>query len=175
MITEKYDFMLDNNGDILFLQNDAENNKFKINFYKTNFKVLNIKFDIDNCYTEEENHMFLVKFNLENKKNNKKILEVTDRNYVIQKILINLKTSLGQLPKRTEIGSTLELFYHKNIYDETVHKELEKVIAQAIGNLIDNYSIDIKPYVNTTNGYTPMINIYVYSNNELYFKYEMEW
>lgn len=171
----KYDFMIDNNGDISFLENNNNNSRLRINFYKSNYKSIAIKFDVDNDYVQEDNHMFTLKFNLSNKKYNKNLLEVTNRNYIIQRIIINLKTSLGQLPNRTDVGSRLETIYHKNIYDITVHKELEKIVSAAIGDLIDNYSIDIKPYINKDNGYTPMIKIYVYSSNELYFYYEMEW
>ena len=39
----KYDFMIDNNGDISFLENNNNDNRLRINFYKSNYKSIAIK------------------------------------------------------------------------------------------------------------------------------------
>ena len=46
--------MIDNNGDISFLENNNNDSRLRINFYKSNYKSIAIKFDIDNDYVQED-------------------------------------------------------------------------------------------------------------------------
>ena len=42
-----YDFMITENGDISFVENDIENKRFNLKFYLSNFNTMNIKFNIE--------------------------------------------------------------------------------------------------------------------------------
>ena len=170
-----YDFMITENGDISFVENDIENKRFNLKFYLSNFNAMNIKFNIERTSKiKNEKHMMNITFNLNKIKYNKKIFSVSDKDYIIQQIKIRLRTSLGELPLRKTFGSTLETQMHKDIQDKTVQKNIENIVSSIVSEFLKNYSIKVIPYIDRNNGYYQTFKINIYSNNSLILEYEME-
>ena len=166
-----YDFMITENGDISFVENDIENKRFNLKFYLSNFNTMNIKFNIERTSKiKNEKHMM----NINKIKYNKKIFSVSDKDYIIQQIKIRLRTSLGELPLRKTFGSTLETQMHKDIQDKTVQKNIENIVSSIVSEFLKNYSIKVIPYIDRNNGYYQTFKINIYSNNSLILEYEME-
>lgn len=169
-----YDFMINDNGDIVFVTNDLKNKRINAKFYISSNKPLNIKFNIDRVSkTNKEQHMLNVLFNLEKIKNNKTIYSVSDTSYIAQQIKMRLKTSLGELPLRRTYGTELERYMHKDINDKTIQKGIEQIVLGAISDLLNDYSVKVFPYINKNNKYEQVMKIYIYSNNSLILDYDL--
>ena len=170
-----YDFMLTENGDISFIENNIENKRFNLKFYLSNSNTINITFNIERTSNiNTKKHMMNITFNLNKIKYNKKIFSVSDKAYVIQQIKTRLRTSLGELPLRKTYGSILETQMHKDITDKVVQKNVENIVSSVVSDFLKNYSIKVIPYIDKNNGYYQTFKINIYSNNSLILEYEME-
>lgn len=170
------DFLLSPNGDIMFSEVNSESNRLILNFYKCNTKVLKIDFDMEG-YGDElpNNNTLTITFDVNAIKYNKRADLVKSDAYLMQQILMRLKTSLGELPMREEIGSMVETVMHKDIRDQAIHSKLEKIIGDAISDLMVDYSVKVVPKVDKSNGYDQCINAYIYKDDYLLLRYGLEW
>lgn len=170
------DFLLTSTGDITFSESDNESNRLTINFYKSNAKTLKISFDIEGYGDlEPEKNTLKITFHVQNLKNNKRADLIKGDAYLMQQILMRLKTSLGELSMRQEIGSMIEAVMHKDIRDKVVHSKLEKIIADAIKDLLGDFAVKVVPKIDKSNGYDQCINAYIYKDDYLLLTYGLEW
>ena len=76
-----------------------------------------------------------INFKLTKLENDKRAMLVKDNAFLIQQIYMRLKTSLGELPLRNEIGSTIEKIKHKNLNDEKTKNDTEEIVKNAIKDI----------------------------------------
>lgn len=169
------DFLLTPTGDLVFTEIEEEKTRLKLSFFKSAGKALKINFNVeDSEYPTRNNNTLVINFNLENIKNNKRILTVKDNAYLMQQIIIRFKTSLGELPLRSTYGSLLETTMHKNLHDIETRKDIEKKATDAIADLLDDFYVKATPIINRVNGYNQTMCLTVYENDEEILRYEME-
>ena len=169
------DFLLTPEGDLSFVEDQLENNRLKIDFYKTKSNALRILFDIAaGAELEPSSTALTINFNVLTNTPNKKALIAKDERYLIQQLLMRLKTSLGELPERQEIGSTLETVKHKRLNDKTTKAAVEAIVSSAIQDLYDGYLVKATPVIDKTDGYKQIMNVEIYKDNNLLLNYEME-
>ena len=100
---------------------------------------------------------------------------VKDNAFLIQQIYMRLKTSLGELPLRNEIGSTIEKIKHKNLNDEKTKNDTEEIVKNAIKDILYDYSIKAIPkIINNGTDYKQIMKVMIYESNDLLFVYETE-
>lgn len=169
------DFQLTPNGDISFCESNIKNES-KIFFYKTKTKVLRINFNINRLVKVQRNvNSLLISFNYEPIKNNKKINIVTDEAYLMQQILIRIKTSLGELPSRGNIGSEIETIIHKDLNDSKTIEKLKQIVSESIKDILDDYKITAKAKISYEDGYSQNVIIKIIKENETFFTYKIGW
>lgn len=170
------DFLITPSGDLLFSEEKNESKRLKIDFYQSKNKALKINFDIETYgETLPQKDTLIVTFDVPEIKENKRVPIVKDEAYISQQVIMRLKTSLGELPLRQEIGSMIETVMHKNLMDSAIHNKVENIVGEAISGLIDGYSVKAVPTVSKNNGYNQTIKVYIYKDNSLLTSYEMEW
>ena len=104
-------------------------------------------------------------FDLTNRKNNKRAMLVEDDAYKMQQIFMRIKTSLGELPERPEIGSKIETIMHQNIHDKAAQSKVERIVGDAIKDIIYNYSVKAIPKVIKDNDYRQVMNVMIIFNH----------
>jgi phage baseplate assembly protein W len=169
------DFLLTPSGDVCFTEVDTDENKLTINFFKSPSPVLKINFNTENTGSNNiKNNTLIIKFDVYKTKYNKKIELVKSNAYVIQQIIIRLKTVLGELSLRSDAGSLLETVMHKDLNDVKVKSQVEKIVANAISDLLDDCTVSATPIVKYDNGYKQIMNIQIYNYGDLLLTYETE-
>ena len=170
------DFLITPSGDLSFSEVKNESKRLTVNFYQGKDRSLRVNFDIE-TYEEllPQKNTLTITFDVYDIKENKRVLLVKDDAYISQQILMRLKTSLGELPLRQEIGSMMETVMHKDLMDSAIHRKVEKIVSEAIRDLIDDYSVKAIPSVSKIDGYNQCIKVYIYKDNSLLISYEMEW
>ena len=170
------DFFITKNGDLTFEQNNNKKNKLKIMFYKTKSNALKIDIKVDSYESIKRNKNSLkINFKLTKLENDKRAMLVKDNAFLIQQIYMRLKTSLGELPLRNEIGSTIEKIKHKNLNDEKTKNDTEEIVKNAIKDILYEYSIKAIPkIINDGTDYKQIMKVMIYESNDLLFVYETE-
>lgn len=169
------DLLITPSGDLSFTEIENKNNKLIINFYKGTGRALKVDFDVQGDFQEQPpKDALIISFDISHKLNNKRASIVKDDAHKMQQILIRLKTSLGELPDRTSIGSTLETVKHKNLNDSQVKAQVESIVSKAINDILSDFKVIATPEINKENGYKQIMNIKIYENNELLTTYKME-
>lgn len=169
------DFLITPSGDLAFSEVTKETQRLEISFYNSKTKAVRINFDIDTySYDMPKKDTLVINFDIRKIKNNKRAMMVSDDAYLMQQILMRLKTNLGELPERLEIGSKIETVMHKNLQEKSTQKQVEQIVSNAIKDLLYNYSVKAVPIIQKDNDYRQIMNVMIYENNELIFTYEME-
>lgn len=170
------DFLITPSGDLVFSEVDNDSKRLAINFYKSNVKTLKVSFDME-AYDklEASKDSLTITFDLLEIKNNKRADLVQDDAYLMQQILMRLKTSLGELSLRQEIGSMIETVIHKELTNKALHSKIEKIVSDAIKDLFSDYSVKAIPRVEKSNGYNQCIDIYIYKDGSLLLSHGLEW
>lgn len=169
------DLLLTATGDVAFIETKEEKSRLKLTFFKTSGKAVKINFYTENIEEPKaSNNGLTIKFNIENIKNNKRILTVKNDAYRVQQIKMRIKTSLGELPERTNIGSTLETVIHKRLYDSDVISKTKSIITEALTDIIEDLYIEAEPIIKKVDSYEQLMRIYIYSGNNLLLTYETE-
>lgn len=171
------DFAITSRGDIYFVENYKSYNKLKISFYRTDSKsMLRIRFHsvADEINTGSSNSL-IIRFDVNTLQYNKQAAIVRDNEADIQKINMILRTSLGELAERPEIGSTIETVIHKDINDQSIKDEIVTIITNALSDIIGEPIVKVYPVINTDNGYRQCMKVVIYNGNTLLTNYEMEW
>lgn len=170
------DFLITPEGDLVFSESNNDSKRLVINFYKSKVKALKISFDMEGYGKLKPNKNSLtIDFDILEIKNNKRVELIQDDAYLMQQILMRLKTSLGELPLRQEIGSMIETVMHKEITDKALHKKIEKIVSNTIKDLISDCAVKVIPKIEKSDRYNQCIEIYIYKDNSLLLNYGLEW
>ena len=153
-----FDFKLDNNGDI-GLEDTAKTNKFKISFCMAENKMALVHFMTDTDYLQDNGDRFCISFKtcLE-EDGQKRALSTLDDETLAQYIWLALKTQLGEIEQRPELGSELtELTYDRPITAEklaaiqnTVETLVKSVWPEATATAVRETGKGNMPYQNIT-------------------------
>lgn len=169
------DFLITPSGDLAFTEIEKENQTLEISFYKTKTQALKISFEMDTYLTNTpKKDSLVVYFDLLSIKNNKRAMLVEDDAYKMQQIFMRIKTSLGELPERPEVGSKIETVMHQNIHDKAVQSKVERIVGDAIKDIVYNHSVKAIPTVIKDNDYKQVMNVMIYEDDDLLLTYEME-
>ena len=114
-----FDFKLDNNGDIGF-EETLQANKFRVRFCmaENNMALMRFMTQVDSVQDNSDKFCLSFKTDLE-ENGQQRILSTLDNETLTQYIWIALKTELGEIEQRPELGSSLvELTYDRPITSE---------------------------------------------------------
>jgi phage baseplate assembly protein W len=170
-----FDFAITQTGDLIFTESNYIKKPFKIRFAITKAKVLRVKFDLSDCYDEPQvQNGIKVTFNIENVRKDKKAALVFDEQAKTQAIKMRLATALGEVVDRESIGSTLEMYKHKPLFEKSTINGITAAVIDAIKDIVSNVQVKVMPVVNTSAGYSQDMAIYIYEDGFLVFKYDLK-
>lgn len=141
------DLTLTTNGDIILLENPIDNmNRLKCTFTSGKSTYLKCSFSVFDIVSTTLNSEYLkIKIDVLNKKKANRALTSTDEECIKQMITTELKTYLGDILNKKDYGTTLQIYTHKNIYDDKVIANIKKEVDR-VAKKYFRKSIDINIY-----------------------------
>lgn len=167
------DLAINSTGDLLFQEQNSNYKSLKVSFSLSNTKAQKISFNIEDSNKIISANALRVNFNIENKKPKDSAVIYKDNVAKAQLIALKLKTTLGDLPMRQDFGSKISMFRHQNINNKNL-SNLETLVAKTLEGMIYNPKVIATPIIDMQNGYTQIVKLEVYSNNNLLLEYKME-
>lgn len=168
------DLALNAKGDLLFVKPDSKIKPLKVSFYLAKKKAIKIDFLIDDSNKiEGSSNSLSMKFNVDDKISKASPLILSDNMAKIQSIKIRLATALGEIKGDPTIGSRLELARHKEIYLESVINEIIQTVKESISDVLPSAEVKAKPVIKKNNTYKQCVEIYIYNEGYLIFKYDI--
>lgn len=162
----KADFAITPNGDLIFTSNVVNKERTNIEFYLTQTKALRIDFNTSHIENDDfVDNRLTINFNTVTRHNDKRTKIISDNEYLEQQVLISLKTPLGEMPNRKNIGSELESSMHKDMYDTKVLNQIETKVFKAINGKIENCIIKAFPGIEKDHTYKQVVNVKIYSDD----------
>ena len=111
------------------------------------------------------NHALKVQFDLVEKTANKSTMIIKEEDALSQLLLLKLKTTLGELPRRQEFGSRISMLRHKDV-NTTNLRALEEYIVDCISDIVNNPTAKAEAYVDYTNGYNQTVQVRIYDKDK---------
>jgi hypothetical protein len=169
------DFAINENGDLVF--EDSNQNyshlHLKFNISKNNIQKVSFAIRKGERLIHSSDDYLKVSFFLKGNEQNIITKLYKDDDALIQLIKLQLKDNLGELAYRTEDGSLLNSFKHRNINEETL-TELENYLTEFLSSYLFNPIVKVTPNINYINGYKQEILIDIYNNEDHLLSYTLE-
>jgi phage baseplate assembly protein W len=170
-----FDFALTQSGDLVFIENKEKHKPLRIDFVIANAGVKKISFKIeDSLPLQKSKNGMSILFDVKETINNKKAMTINGASAKSQAIKIRLRTTLGELAERKNIGSKLELAKHKPLYLEATAATVTEYVKEAIKDILPDAEVRVTPITTTNMGYHQTMHIYIYNKGFLIFKYELK-
>lgn len=140
------DFMLSSTGDITFSTAEELSPSFQFDFFVSDNSIMNLNFYVENLkkpkYLKGLTPGIVFNFNISKTENDKEIVyNIDEEEYLYQQLKIRISSVLGTILGNEDIGSTIELYKHKNIDDNlnyilsSVKEAIEDIMPEAILNI----------------------------------------
>lgn len=171
------DLMINDAGDLIALQSSRMNNSIKIKFVSSQLSACILKFEInvDNRKEPVENGI-RIGFSINDNKMSSSVAVSKGVDLARQLCMIRLKTSLGELEKRKNIGSTLETVRHDFLHSEQTKESVRTKAKLSISDIYPNANVEVEPIVRQigTSKYMQVMAIRIYDEDITILKYELE-
>lgn len=138
------DFFLTPRGDLSIENIIDSKERLEINFVTSKTNALRLNFFVEDTYSKPLSKTSLaINFKIDIPKEDKEFRIVSGNLATEQAIKIRLLTSLGSLKGNEDIGSTLETIIHSFVDSNSTFIALEKIIKQAIKDIVPNATVTI--------------------------------
>lgn len=163
------DLFLTPRGDLSIENISDSKQRLEINFFTSKSNALRLNFFIEGTNEKKSSKDSLsIRFEINKPKEDKELRIISGDLAMEQAIKIRLLTALGSLRGNQEIGSKIETVIHKLIDKDSTLKELEKCIKQAISDIIDNPTIEVKIADSKYLDYSNTLSVTIISNKKTY-------
>lgn len=168
------DFQISKNGDLVFLEQSADNTTLHLKFSLTQTNALKVSFGLEEFdIVEPSENALKLSFDIVRKTANKTAAVIRESDATNQLIILKLKAVLGELPLRSDFGSKISLMIHKEINDTNL-LSLENYIKECISDIMPNCYVKATPYINYNNGYMQTVKVQIYDDSENILTYILE-
>lgn len=166
--------MLTETGDLLFTTNKRQSNKINLTFAISE-NLINLNFFLKGCSEIIPTSGIVLGFELNDiKTNTKKAKMIENLPAYRQACLIRIKTSLGQLPERINIGSKIETKMHDFLFKEETKTQVMSMAKEAIKDILPNATVTVTAIAkHTINGYKQCFNIKIYDEDLMILNYDL--
>ena len=138
------DLFLTPRGDLAIKNVNDNNKRLEVNFITSKSNALRLNFYIEDTYTlKPSKNSLSLSFSINKPEYNKELEMVSGDAYMEQAVKIRLSTSLGSLRGNSDIGSKIELVIHEYVDAPNTITDLERIIKEAIYDLIPNATVYI--------------------------------
>lgn len=139
------DLYLTPRGDLSIENIDNSSERLEIDFITSKSNALVINFFLeDSFYNYISETALNVSFELNKPEFNKELRLISGDEYLEQAIKIRLASSLTSIVGNEDVGSRIESIIHSYVDSPNTVKELEKIVKEAIKDLIPNAKIYIQ-------------------------------
>lgn len=163
------DLFLTPRGDLAIKDINDNHKRLEINFITSKSNALGINFYIeDTSSLKADKNSLSLSFYIDKPLYNKELEMISGDAYMEQAIKIRLLTSLGSLRGNKDIGSKLELIIHEFVDSAKTVASLEKIIKEAIYDLIPNAQIYISKPNSKYLDYSSALKIVIVDKDKKY-------
>ena len=172
-----FDFELSNSGDFI-LQEAQKFPTLSIQWRQTTYPTLEIKF----VYEKTEVNDFVPKNTLsiifttdsyQQKTFTKTNTLTTDLENLKQKIIILLRTELGETSLDKSLGTRLVLHKHRNMNLTEVLQDIHDLIKENLTDILDDPIVMVQPELRDGAFYCQNINVYINDGNKEIFNFSI--
>lgn len=163
------DLFLTPRGDLAIKDINNSQKRLEVNFITSKSNALGINFYIeDTSSLKAYKNSLSLSFSIDKPEYNKELEMISGDAYMEQAIKIRLLTSLGSLRGNTDIGSKLELVVHEFVDSSTTITSLEKIVKEAIYDLIPNAEVRISKPNSRYLDYSTTLKILIVDKDKKY-------
>lgn len=140
------DFLLNNNGDIVFESNKAnDSERLEFNFHYATSKSLlfNFEFITFQNYIERQPEWLQFNFNTYDILYDKTNKLATGDEFIKQSIKMALETELGTIRENGSIGSDIYKYRHTFMDEEKTIDYIQQCATEAIKGIVPNYEVKV--------------------------------
>lgn len=170
------DFKINNKGDIV-LDKTQKLPRMKMCFFTSRFPAMKISFLQGNESQSKPvaNNQMRIRFNTrQDAFSNGKVASLArDREEIEQRIIIALRTEYGDIMTKPDFGSTIFQVKHKDMYSKETQQRLHDIVLQQSRDILEEPSVYIKAEEYDGIFYCQNINIYIFENNKLLYKFSI--
>lgn len=139
------DLYLTPRGDLSIENIDNSSNRLEIDFITSKSNALVINFFLEDSYYKYISETALnIAFELNKPEFNKELRLISGDEYLEQAIKIRLASSLNSIAGNEDIGSKIETIIHSYVDSPNTVKELEKLVKEAIKDIVPNANVYIQ-------------------------------
>ena len=163
------DLFLTPRGDLAIKDISNSQKRLEVNFITSKSNALGINFYIeDTSSLKAYKNSLSLSFSIDKPEYNKELEMISGDAYMEQAIKIRLLTSLGSLRGNSDIGSKLELVIHEFVDSPTTISSLQKIIKEAIYDLIPNAEVRISKPNSRYLDYSTTLKILIVDKDKKY-------
>lgn len=139
------DLYLTPRGDLSIENISNSSNRLELDFITSKSNALAINFFLEDSYYKYVSETALnISFELNKPEFNKELRLISGDEYIEQAIKIRLASALNSIAGNEDIGSRIETIIHNYIDSPNTVKELEKLIKEAIKDIVPKADIYIQ-------------------------------
>lgn len=163
------DLFLTPRGDLAIEDMSDSKQRLEINFITSKSNALRLNFFIEDTFSKIKSiNSLLLNFKIDIPENNKELRLISGDLAMEQAIKIRLLSSLGSIRGNTDIGSKIETVIHNFIDKDVTLTTLEKLIKEAISDIITNPVIKISKVNSKYTDYSETLKITIIDNKNNY-------
>lgn len=163
------DLFLTPRGDLVIEDMSDSKQRLEINFITSKCNALRLNFFIEDTFSKTKSiDSLLLNFKIDIPENNKELRLISGNLAMEQAIKIRLFSSLGSIKGNKDIGSKVETIIHNFIDKDTTLIALEKIIKEAIKDIIINPIIKISKINSKYTDYSNTLKITIIDNKNNY-------
>lgn len=163
------DLFLTPRGDLAIKSVNESSKRLEVNFITSKSNALRLNFHLEDTFAlKPSKNSLSLSFSIDKPEYNKELEMISGDNYIEQAIKIRLATSLGTLRGNADIGSKLELVIHEYVDVPATIANLEKIIKEAIFDLIPNATIYIEKPKTKYMDYSTTLKVLIVDGDKKY-------
>lgn len=167
------DFLVTTSGDLIMDEQKA-GNQFSLSFRRAEAKGLTVSFHLLNETPTVENKGLLVTFdrdhNSDLKHHAKVIMNLEEK---VQRLRLALMTEKGSLVRKSDHGSLLYMYKHRDIHSTQVLEGIEQSVLEVAKKILTNPIVKASPAKGVGNLYFHNVLIQVFEENQMIFKFHL--
>lgn len=166
------DLVLNDNGDIIFEENEGYEESLLLNFIVSNSSSLQLSFYVDNRDEQEyKSNVLQLNVLLDIPKYNKEVQTISNEEFYEQAIKLRISTALNSVSGNLDMGSKVESFKHRMITEKKLFEYLEQEIRRCLSDIIPNADIKIEKHKTYYREFYNALKITVINKGKYYYYY----
>lgn len=166
------DLALNDNGDIMFEENEGYEESLLLNFIISNSTSLQLNLYIDNSDDAEyKSNVLQINMLLDVPEYDKEVEIISNEEFYEQAIKLRIATSLNSVLGNKDMGSKIESFKHRTITEKRLFEYLEVEIRRCISDIIPNADVKIEKHKTYYREFYNALKITVINKGKYYYYY----